>query len=154
MAERRSEESWVEYVTMTTGDRLFGLPIARVRDVFVPGRLTPVPLSPPEVAGILNLRGQIVTAIDMRLRLDLSQRTAGSPVIAIGIEQNRECYGLLVDALGEVMRLKTSDCEPLPADLGGRLARVASGVYRLASELLVVLDVDRVLDLKDDAIAA
>jgi purine-binding chemotaxis protein CheW len=136
MAERRSEESWVEYVTMTTGDRLFGLPIARVRDVFVPGRLTPVPLSPPEVAGILNLRGQIVTAIDMRLRLDLSQRTAGSPVIAIGIEQNRECYGLLVDALGEVMRLKTSDCEPLP------------------SELLVVLDVDRVLDLKDDAIAA
>ena len=60
-----------EYVTVTIGDHLFGLPIARVQDVFVPDRLTRVPLAPPEVAGILNLRGRIVTAIDMRSRLDL-----------------------------------------------------------------------------------
>jgi two-component system chemotaxis response regulator CheY len=103
MAERRAEQSWVDYVTMMIGDQLLGLPITRVRDVFVPGRVTPVPLSPPEVAGILNLRGRIVTAIDVRLRLDLSRRPAGWPVIAIGIEQDRECYVLLFDAVGEVM---------------------------------------------------
>src|ERR1044071_4671151 len=60
-----------EYVTVTIGDHLFGLPIFRVQDVFVPDRLTRVPLAPPEVAGMLNLRGRVVTAIDMRVRLDL-----------------------------------------------------------------------------------
>ena len=66
-----------EYVTVTIGDHLFGLPISRVQDVFVPDRLTRVPLAPPEVAGILNLRGRVVTAIDMRARLDLGTREAG-----------------------------------------------------------------------------
>jgi purine-binding chemotaxis protein CheW len=154
MTERRAEQSWVDYVTMMIGDQLLGLPITRVRDVFVPGRVTPVPLSPPEVAGILNLRGRIVTAIDVRLRLDLSRRPAGWPVIAIGIEQDRQCYVLLFDAVGEVMRFNAGDREPMPPHLGGRLARMASGVHRLASQFLVVLDVNRVLALDEDAIAA
>ena len=63
-----------EYVTVTIGDQLFGLPISRVQDVFVPDRLTRVPLAPPEIAGMLNLRGRIVTAIDMRRRLGLGAR--------------------------------------------------------------------------------
>src|SRR4051794_27380272 len=86
-----------EYVTVTIGDHLFGLPIFRVQDVFVPDRLTRVPLAPPEVAGILNLRGRVVTAIDMRSRLDLGARDKGAPVMAIGIELRAESYGLLVD---------------------------------------------------------
>ena len=63
--ERRGRTT-IEYVTATVGGQLFGLPIARVQDVFVPERLTRVPLAPPEIAGVLNLRGRIVTAIDMR----------------------------------------------------------------------------------------
>ena len=143
-----------EYVTVLIGDQLFGLPIARVQDVFVPDRLTRVPLAPSEVAGILNLRGRVVTAIDMRPRLDLGKRAQGEPVMAIGIECRGESYGLLVDSVGEVMKLKNSDCESKPINLEARLARVAAGIYRLEGQLLVVLDVDRVLDIKNNAIAA
>ncbi len=120
-----------EYVTVTIGDHLFGLPISRVQDVFVPDRLTRVPLAPAEVAGILNLRGRVVTAIEMRARLDLGTREAGRPVMAIGIELKGESYGLLVDAVGEVMQLAAGECEAKPANLDPRLGRVAAGVYRL-----------------------
>ena len=143
-----------EYVTVTIGDQLFGLPISRVQDVFVPERLTRVPLAPPEVAGILNLRGRIVTAVDMRTRLDLGQRPAGLPVMAIGIELKGESYGLLVDSVGEVLKLANADCEAKPANFDAKLARVAASVVRLEGQLLVILDVDRVLDLKNAAVAA
>jgi purine-binding chemotaxis protein CheW len=147
-------EAVTEYVTVTIGAHLFGLPIFRVQDVFVPDRLTRVPLAPPEVAGILNLRGRVVTAIDMRSRLDLGSREPGAPVMAIGIELRGESYGLLVDSVGEVMPLRNSACEAKPANLDPRLGRVAAGIYRLEGQLMVVLDVDRVLDIKNSAAAA
>jgi purine-binding chemotaxis protein CheW len=143
-----------EYVTVTIGDHMFGLPIFRVQDVFVPVGLTRVPLAPPEVAGILNLRGRVVTAIDMRSRLDFGEREPGTPLMAIGIELKGESYGLLVDAVGEVMQLHNSACEAKPANLDPRLSRVAAGIYRLEGQLMVVLDVDRVLDIRNGAVAA
>ena len=100
------------------GDQLFGLPISRVQDVFVPDRLTRVPLAPPEVAGMLNLRGRIVTAIDMRRRLGLPPRDDGKPAMAVGIEIKGESYGLLIDTVGEVMKLRRQRrCEPNPVNL-------------------------------------
>ena len=149
-----ANDQFTEYVTVTIGDQLFGLPISRVQDVFIPDRLTKVPLAPPEVAGVLNLRGRIVTAIDMRSRLDLDKRTGGQPVMAIGIDQRGESYGLLVDAVGEVLKFPNSACEAKPVNLDARWARVASGVIRLEGQLLVVLDVDRVLDMRKRAAAA
>jgi purine-binding chemotaxis protein CheW len=147
-------EQTTEYVTVVIADQLFGLPIARVQDVFVPERLTPVPLAPPEVAGVLNLRGRIVTAIDMRRRLDLDRRPDGQPVMAIGMDTRGESYGLLVDAVGEVMKFPNSACEAKPANLDARWSRVASGVIWLDGQLLVVLDVDRILDMRKQAAAA
>lgn len=149
-----ADTNFVEYVTVMLGDQLFGLPIARVQDVFVPDRLTRVPMSSPEIAGIMNLRGRIVTAIDMHCRLGLSAYDGKIPAIAVGIELKGESYGLLVDAVGEVMKLAKDDCETKPAHLDGQLARVTAGVYRLDGQLLVVLDVDRVLDMRPDAMAA
>ena len=149
-----ADTNFVEYVTVMLGDQLFGLPIARVQDVFVPDRLTRVPMSSPEIAGIMNLRGRIVTAIDMHCRLGLSACDGKIPAIAVGIELKGESYGLLVDAVGEVMKLAKDDCETKPAHLDGQLARVTAGVYRLDGQLLVVLDVDRVLDMRPDAMAA
>jgi len=148
------EKLVTEYVTVMIGDHLFGLPISRVQDVFVPERLTRVPLAPPEVAGILNLRGRVVTSIEMRARLDFEPRQAGAPLMAVGIECKGESYGLLVDTVGEVIALSNADCENNPANLDLRLSRVAAGVYRLEGRLLVVLDVDRVLDVRNGAIAA
>ena len=144
----------VEYVTVTLDDQLFGLPIARVQDVFIPDRLTQVPLAPPQIAGVLNLRGRIVTAIDMRRRLGLPARDGKMPTIAVGIELKGESYGLLVDAVGEVMKLTKDACETKPANLDARLAEVTAGVYRLDGQLLVVLDIDRVFQMNVEAMAA
>src|SRR5262245_93065 len=86
-----------EYVTVVVAEQLFGIPIARVQDVFFPQRLTRVPLAPPEVAGVLNLRGRIVTAIDLRCRLGFPAPAANTPAMAVGVERKGESYGLLVD---------------------------------------------------------
>src|SRR5262245_50670359 len=112
-----SESNLTEYVTVTLDDQLFGLPIARVQDVFIPDRLTIVPLSPPQIAGVLNLRGRIVTAIDMRCRLGLPKREGQESAIAVGIELRGESYGLLVDSVGEVMKLLDDHCEMKPTNL-------------------------------------
>ncbi len=143
-----------DYVTFTTAGQLFGLPIERVQEVFRPTRITRVPLAGAQIAGVLNLRGRIVTAIDMRRRLELDARDEGEALMAIGIESGNESFGLLVDALGEVLKVADSEREPNPVNLDRKLARVSAGVFRLDGQLMVVLDVDRVLDLAAEAFAA
>jgi purine-binding chemotaxis protein CheW len=143
-----------EYVTAMIGAQLFGLPIARVQDVFVPERLTRVPLSSPEVAGILSLRGRIVTVIDMRYRLGVPKGDGGQPALAVGIEYRGESYGLLIDDIGEVMKLRDSNLEANPVNLDARLRQLAAGVHRLDTQLLVILDIDRVLHVGAETKAA
>ncbi len=145
---------FTEYVTFTMAGQIFGLPIERVQEVFRPARITRVPLAGAQIAGVLNLRGRIVTAIDMRSRLDLQARDEGQAPMAIGIELGTESFGLLVDALGEVLKLLDGEREPNPVNLDRKLARVSAGVYRLDGQLLVVLDVNRVLDLGLETAAA
>lgn len=147
-------ENILEYVTVTIGSQLFGLPISRVQDVFVPGRLTPVPLASEEIAGVLNLRGRIVTAVDMRCRLGLPGRDKKQNSMAVGIDLNGESYGLVIDAVGEVLKLRENSREAVPINLDSRLAQVAAAVHRLDGELLVVLDVERLLDMKPRELAA
>lgn len=143
-----------EYVTVLIGGQLFGLPISRVQDVFMPDRLTRVPLAASEIAGVLNLRGRIVTAVDMRKRLGLAPREDNRPSMAVGIEVKGESYGLLIDSVGEVLKVADATREPNPVNLDSRLARVSGGVSRLEGQLLVILDVDRVLDMGTEALAA
>jgi purine-binding chemotaxis protein CheW len=145
---------FTDYVTLTVAGQMFGLPIERVQDVFNPTRITRVPLAGPEIAGVLNLRGRIVTAIDMRRRLDLQECADGGERMAIGIESRGESFGLLVDNVGEVLKLADGEREANPINLDRKLAVVSAGVFRLDGQLLVVLDVDRVLDLGDVAAAA
>lgn len=146
--------NFVEFVTVLITDQLFGLPISRVQDVFMPVNMTRVPLSSPEIAGVLNLRGRIVTSIDMRCRLGLPKKADDKPAMAVGIEYKGESYGLLIDSVGEVLKLDESTREPNPVNLDARLARVSAGVHRLDGQLLVVLDVDRVLDMGNEVLAA
>jgi purine-binding chemotaxis protein CheW len=146
-ADGKFDEGVTEYVTVLLDGQLFGLPIARVQDVFMPDRLTRVPLAPPEIAGVLNLRGRIVTAVDLRVRLGMGPRSDGRPPMAVGIELKGESYGLLIDAVGEVMKLANGTREANPVNLDPRLARVSAGVHRLEGQLMVILDVDRVLEM-------
>jgi purine-binding chemotaxis protein CheW len=143
-----------EFVTFTVAGQMFGLPISRVQDVFKPSRITRVPLAGAQIAGVLNLRGRIVTAIDMRQRIEAEQRENDASPTAIGIEAKGESFGLLVDAVGEVLSLQDVEREPNPINLGGNLAALSDGIYRLEGHLLVVLDVDRVLDLRAEPMAA
>lgn len=138
-------DSTIQYVTIYISDQLFGLPISRVHDVFVPESMTRVPLSRPEVAGVLNLRGRIVTAIDMRRRLGLKPLQDVQNLMAIGIEFKEESYGLIIDSVGEVLDLSESSKESVPSNLDPRWAEIAAGVHRLDNNLMVILDVDRVL---------
>jgi purine-binding chemotaxis protein CheW len=144
----------IEFVTVLIADQLFGLPISRVHDVFMVDRLTRVPLAPSEIAGILNLRGRVVTTIDMRRRLDLPPREEGRGNMAVGIEQRGESYGLLIDSVGEVLKIPAASREPNPVNLDPRWLLVADGVVQLDGRLMVVLDVERVLELKTLELAA
>ncbi|MBN9003809.1 MAG: chemotaxis protein CheW [Rhizobiales bacterium] len=149
-----SESAITEYVTTMIGGQLFGLPISRVQDVFMPERLTRVPLSSRDVAGVLNLRGRIVTAIDMRARLGLPKEETDRPPMAVGVELRGESYGLLIDSIGEVLKLPDEGREVNPVNLDPRMATMSAGVHRLDGQLMVVLDVDRVLEIVADKLAA
>jgi purine-binding chemotaxis protein CheW len=151
---RSGSNTRCDYITVLIGEQNFGIPVGLVQDVFMPQSVTRVPLAPREVAGILNLRGRIVTAIDLRRCLDLPAREPGAAPMAVGIEKNGEAYGLVIDQVGEVLSLNREDCEPNPANLEPRWREVSRGVYRLDGNLLVVLDVDRILDFERAAGAA
>jgi purine-binding chemotaxis protein CheW len=136
-----------EYVTAVVGGELIGLPILGVQDVFVPEGVTRVPLAPPEIAGVINLRGRIVTLIDLRCRLGMSARPDDAAIMAIGVEHDGESFGLVIDAIGEVLQLCDTDREPNPLHLDPRFARVSTGIHRLDNRLLLVVDIDRLLDI-------
>jgi purine-binding chemotaxis protein CheW len=142
------------FVTLVTGGQLFGLRLERVRNVFVPRGLSQVPLAPPEIAGLLNLRGRIVTAIDLRRRLGFSPRSDGGMPVAVGIEERGELYGLIVDRVGDVLWLKRSSYDPNSVNLDQRWTGVCAGVHRLDTGLMIVLDVDKVLGLSQVGVAA
>src|SRR6201990_3358431 len=129
-AAQNSEDTTTEYVTTMIGGQLFGLPISRVQDVFIPERMTRVPLSSSDVAGVLNLRGRIVTAIDMRARLGLPKNDDGRPPMAVGVDMRGESYGLLIDNIGEVLKLQNDSREVNPVNLDSRMAKIAGGVHR------------------------
>jgi purine-binding chemotaxis protein CheW len=136
-----------DYVTAVVGGEFIGLPILRVQDVFVPEGVTRVPLAPPEIAGVINLRGRIVTLIDLRCRLGMPPRPGAVPRMAIGVESGGESFGLVIDSIGEVLHLPESERESNPLHLDLQLASVSTGIHRLDGRLLMVIDIDRVLDI-------
>jgi purine-binding chemotaxis protein CheW len=133
------------FVTMTVAGQLFGIPVLQVRDVLGPQRIAHVPLAPAEVLGSLNLRGRIVTAIDMRKRLGLESLSDTAESMSVVVEHEDELYSLVVDKVGEVMSLPESDYEKNPTTLDPRWQEVSNGIYRLQTNLLVVIDVARFL---------
>ncbi len=135
-----------EFVTMIVGNQLCGIPVLKVQDVLGPQRITRVPLAPKEVAGSLNLRGRIVTAVDLRLRMGLAARPEDDKGMSVVVEHKGELYSLVVDSVGEVLKVPEDSFEANPATLDEVWRRFSEGVYRLKEGLLVVLDGDSLLD--------
>jgi purine-binding chemotaxis protein CheW len=143
-----------EFVTIRLDGQLLGIPVLAVHDVIKLAKITPVPLASAWVAGVLNLRGRIVTAIDLRKRLGLPSRAAtGKAVMSVVAEHKGEPYALMIDSVGEVLSLEAGAYERNPVTLDPRWRSVSDGIYRLESELMVVLNVDALLafDLQDAA---
>lgn len=135
-----------DYVTMFIEGQMFGIPVLTVQDVLGAQKITRIPLAPPEVAGSLNLRGRIVTAIDVRLRLGLERAKDPDKTMSVVVEHGGELYSLMVDSVGEVLSLPVNDFEPNPPTLDPLWRDFSAGIYRLDKELVVVLDVPRLLD--------
>lgn len=134
-----------ELLTVYIDNQIFGLPILQVQDVLNVQSMTRVPLAPPEIAGSLNLRGRIVTAIQVRQQLDLPIINDGQKSMSIVVEFEDELYSLIFDRVGEVMHLPASDYEASPSTLDPHFRDVADGIYRLADRLLVVIDIPKLL---------
>jgi purine-binding chemotaxis protein CheW len=139
------------FVTLTVADQLCGVPVLGVRDILGEHAITRIPLAPREIAGSRNLRGRIVTAIDLRERLHLPAAPADQARMSVVAEQGGELYALLVDQVSEVMSLKASAFERNPPTLPPSWAQFSSGIYRLDGRLLVVLDVGKILALSEAA---
>lgn len=142
-----------EFLTFRVQKQLFGVPVLMVQDVLGSQNLATIPLARDEVAGVLNLRGRIVTAINVRSRLGLPPLPEDAELMNVVAEHEGELYSLIVDSVGEVLSLSQDIFESAPATLDPKWREFSAGIYRLQGELLVVLDVANLLNLnpkKDD----
>jgi purine-binding chemotaxis protein CheW len=147
-----TEAADIDLVTMFVDDVQFGVPVLQVRDVLDSPATYRVPLAPPEIKGSINLRGRIVTAIDLRVRLGLPPRDPAlrSKCVIVELSSTGEPYAFLVDEVGDVLRVSQCDYEPNPITLSREWASVCRGLYRRDDGLLLVLDAQAVLRLDAD----
>lgn len=134
--------------TMYIGEQVFGLPILTVRDILIPEKIFTIPMAPQAIAGVINLRGRIVTVIDMHQRFAINpvhQRTSNK-IFCVTVQSGNELYGLIFDRVGDVIEVTPDQFEPVPSTLNRQWRECCQGVYRLNGQLLLVLDVDILLD--------
>lgn len=133
------------YCTFRVDELLFGVAVLQVQEVIRTQPTTRVPLAPSVVHGLMNLRGQIVSALDLRQRLGLSPRPDNEKVMNVVIRSSDGPVSLLVDEIGEVVEVDKTRSEPPPETLQGEHRDLILGVYKLHDELLLIVDIDRVL---------
>lgn len=145
----------VQYCTFELADLFLGIEVRHVQEVLRYQRTTRVPLAPPVVEGLINLRGQIVTAIDLRRRLELPDRPADALPMNVVLRDDDGIVSLLVDSIGDVLEIDTASIQPPPSTLRGVVRDVVRGVRELEHRLLVLLDVERMFqrDAENDGAA-
>jgi purine-binding chemotaxis protein CheW len=136
-----------QFSTFFLADLFFGVDVLHVQEVLRFQAMTPVPQAPDVIEGLINLRGQIVAAIDMRRRLGLPPRPNDQPPIVIVVSTSDGAVSLLVDEIGDVMEIDASSYERPPENLDPAAREVIRGVYKLNDRLLLILDAERTADL-------
>lgn len=137
-----------QLVTFRVEDLALGVDVLRVQEVIRFQDMTPVPLAPPVIRGLINLRGQIVTAIDLRRRLGVPPLDPGRQPMNVVVRTADRAVSLLVDEIGDVLEVDERQRESVPDTLQPPVRDVASAIVKLPGQLLVVLDVDRALGLR------
>jgi purine-binding chemotaxis protein CheW len=132
-----------QLATFTLDDRLYGVRVERVQEVLRSQARTRIPLAPPAIAGLVNLRGQVLTAIDLREQLGLPPRPEGKEPMVVVIRVGTEPVSLLVDSIGAVVDVEPDTFEQPPDTLTGPSRELILGAYKLPDRLLLALDVDR-----------
>ncbi|HEU0121240.1 MAG TPA: chemotaxis protein CheW [Bryobacteraceae bacterium] len=137
-----------QFATFFMKDLFFGIDVRKVQEVLRAQEMTRVPLAPNVLRGLINLRGQIVAAIDMRERLELPARDSGQEPMNMIVRADDGAVSLLVDEIGDVIHVAAESYEPVPETMTGTLRQLVEGVYKLDGRLLLVLDTDRTLQLQ------
>ena len=141
----------VQFCTFLLDGLLFGVSVDRVQEIVRHLGLTRVPLASPVIRGLMNLRGQIVTAIDLRRRLEFPDREAGVLPMNVVIRTEDGLVSLLVDRIGDVIVVKADTRDDPPPTLKGAARELIRGAYQLPNRLLLDLDLDRALDVAQAA---
>ena len=145
-----------QFCTFFLNDFFFGIDVRHVQEVIRYQEMTCVPLAPPNICGLINLRGQIVTTIDLRCRLEMGEFSVKSiselepeqlPYNVV-IRTDNEVVSLLVDDIGDILEFTPGNFEPPPATLQGKLRQVLQGAYKLKDGFLLILDTEKVLEIK------
>ena len=134
-----------QYATFLVDGQLFGVEVGQVLEVIRYQEMIPVPLAPPTVKGLINLRGRITTAFDLRRRLNLPERQVHQQPINIVVRTGDEPVSLLVDKIGDVLTVEATCFEPPPDNLMGVAREFIQGVFKLEKRLLLILDMEKTL---------
>jgi purine-binding chemotaxis protein CheW len=140
-----------QFCTFYLDKLLFGVELKTVQEVIRSLEVTQVPLAPKVVSGLINLRGQIVTAVDLRRQLELDPRPADMPAMNVVVRSDDGAVSLLVDEIGDVVEVDSTTFERPPETLRGTVREVITGVHKLDDRLLLVLDTEKASQMTDTA---
>ena len=142
------------FFTVQAAGQLFGLPVDAVQTIFRLQAITPVPLGPDVVAGLVNLRGKIVVALSLEKRLDLQSHGGATSALAVAAERRGETFALVVDSVGDAIECEEHERISSPRHIQDDRARLTVAYYRTAGGILPILDVDALFDMRTDNLSA
>jgi len=143
----KSVEQSRQYSTFYVSDLFFGIDVLNVQEVLRYQEMTRVPLAPDVIEGLINLRGQIVTAVDLRKRLKVTPRDTGHTPMNIVVRSEEGAVSLLVDEISDVLEVNPASYEPPPQNLPPEQRDLIEGLYKLDGRLLLILNTERVLQI-------
>lgn len=137
----------MQFCTFFLNEIYFGIDVMQVQEVIRYQETTPVPLAANDIRGLINLRGQIITVIELKRRLEMNQEitTEEETSFNIILENHSQPVSLLVDKMGDVVEVDDKDFEPTPATLKGKISQMLYGAYKFENEFLLILDVEKIL---------
>ena len=143
-----------QFCTFYLDNHFFGVAVETVQEVFRYQEMTHIPLAPPEIRGLINLRGQVITAIDLRQRLSISKLPEDKLPMNVVVRTGESVVSLLVDAIGDVLEVSEEAYERPPETIPEEVRKLVRGVYKLEGKLLLILDAEKAVNVSTSVVEA